>query len=273
MRDNEYAFIRDLVYEHSRINLGNEKRELVSTRLSRRLRATAIPTIGDYCQFLKSPSGQEELPHLIDAISTNHTHFFRETPHFDFLVNTVIPEATTPGHVLHTREFNVWSAACSSGEEPYSVAITLADSQALRSIPWTIECSDISYRILKKASLAIYPQDSLRSMTQDQIRRHFDKGHGEQAGRFRVVQALRSRLRFHRLNLISDQYPFQKQFSLILCRNVMIYFDRPTQTELVNRLYNCVRPGGYLFVGHSESLAGIQHRFQYVRPAVYRREP
>ncbi len=273
MRDVEYAFIRELVYEHSRINLGNEKRELVSARLGRRLRATKIPSISDYCSFLQSNEGKRELPHLIDAISTNHTHFFREQPHFEFLRSTVIPEFLRTGSPIHGKELSIWSAASSSGEEPFSIAISLAEQGLPPPTTWRIEASDISYRILDRAKKAIYPASALQSISPPLVKKYFDKGMAMHEGHYRVIHSLRQRVQYHRINLLTDAYPFKEPFTVIFCRNVMIYFDRQTQTELVQRLHQCIRPGGYLFVGHSESLAGVQHAFEYVRPAIYRRKP
>src|SRR5882724_7729304 len=153
MRDSEFEFIRSVVYERSRINLGPDKRELVSARVGKRLRATNASSLGDYCALLQAPNADEELAHLIDAISTNHTFFFREIAHFNFLRDRAAPELGGRG------PFRIWSAACSSGEEPYSIAMTLAD--VLDQAPWHIEATDISRRILAKAAAAIYRDDTI----------------------------------------------------------------------------------------------------------------
>lgn len=272
IRDTDFAFIRGLVYEHSRINLGAEKRDLVTSRLGRRLRATRTASIAEYCSLLRTSSMPRELPHLIDAISTNHTHFFRETPHFDYLTDTILPEYLRSSN-SRTKEFHIWSAACSSGEEPYTIAIAI--DRFLRSknssLGWRIEASDISYTMLDRAKRAIYPKEAISMLSTEEEKRYFDKGIGAQEGKYRVVKALRERTSYHRLNLLTDQYPFSRTFQLIFCRNVMIYFDRETQSELIARLHRIIEPGGHLFVGHSESLAGIQHQFEYIRPAIYRR--
>src|ERR1044071_4281939 len=152
MRDSEFDFIRSLVYERSRINLGPDKRQLVSARLGKRLRATNLPSVRDYCALLKSPEADSELSHLIDAISTNHTFFFREIAHFDFLRKQAVPELAARARSERWPRFRVWSAACSSGEEPYSIAMTLAESAM--TWPWHIDATDISHRILKKAAAA-----------------------------------------------------------------------------------------------------------------------
>ncbi len=271
MRESEFEFIRSLVYERSRISLSADKRELVSARLGKRLRATNLTTVGDYCQLLQSPGAEPELANLIDAISTNHTFFFRENAHFDFLRQTVLPEMRERSAKERWPRFHIWSAACSSGEEPYSLAITLADS--LAGWPWHIEATDISHRILEKAQAGIYRDETIGKLPRATIQTHFQKGFGPHEGNYRVKPALRDNVSFRHLNLLEGEPPFREPFQAIFCRNVMIYFDRPTQEELVNKLARQLVPGGYLFVGHAESLTAIKHPLQTIRPAVYRRPP
>jgi chemotaxis protein methyltransferase CheR len=269
MRDSEFDFIRSLVYERSRINLGPDKRQLVSARLGKRLRATNLPTLTEYCRLLQTPGAEQELGHLIDAISTNHTFFFREMAHFDFLRTQVVPEMVQRSRTERWPKFRVWSAACSSGEEPYSIAMTLAG--ALPTWPWQIEATDISRRILARATAAIYSGEAVSRLPVDLMRTHFQRGFGPQAGNYRVKAALRERVNFHHLNLLDGQPPFAEPFHVIFCRNVMIYFDQATQEQLVERLGRWLVPGGYLFVGHSESLTHLRHSLQVVKPAVYRK--
>jgi chemotaxis protein methyltransferase CheR len=271
MRENEFEFIRSLVYERSRISLSADKRELVSARLGKRLRATNLTDVGDYCRLLQSPGAEAELANLIDAISTNHTFFFRENAHFDFLKQTVLPEMRARSAKERWPRFHIWSAACSSGEEPYSLAITLAES--LTGWPWHIEATDISHRVLEKAKAGIYRDETVSRLPRATVQTHFQKGFGPHDGNFRVKPALREQVTFRHLNLLEGEPPFREPFQAIFCRNVMIYFDRPTQEELVNKLARHLVPGGYLFVGHAESLTAIKHSLQTVRPAVYRRPP
>lgn len=273
MRDSEFDFIRTLVYEHSRIHLGPDKRELVAARLGKRLRATQLTSIGEYCDLLKNRSDGQELAHLIDAISTNHTFFFRETPHFDFVREHIVPEMLQRNRAERWPRFYAWSAACSSGEEPYSLAITLAECLQKTGWGWQIEATDISHRVLEKAGAAIYREDVVNRLPPASIKTYFQKGVGPQAGNYRVKQALRDGVNYRHLNLLEGEPPFREPFQLIFCRNVMIYFDRATQEELVNKLARRLVPGGYLLVGHSESLTGIRHPLQPVRPAIYRRPP
>jgi chemotaxis protein methyltransferase CheR len=265
MRDSEFEFIRSVVYERSRISLGPDKRELVSARVGKRLRATNTASLGDYCALLQAPDADEELGHLIDAISTNHTFFFREIAHFNFLRDHAVPTLARGGR----EPFRVWSSACSSGEEPYSIAITLAET--LGTAPWSIEATDISRRILDKASAAIYREDTVKPIAPAVLRANFQRGVGPQDGNYRVKPVLRERVTFRHLNLLEGEPPFRDPFHVIFCRNVMIYFDRPTQEELVMRLTRRLLPGGYLFVGHSESLTHIKHPLQTVQAAIYRK--
>lgn len=269
MRESEFDFIRSLVYERSRISLSADKRELVSARLGKRLRATNLTSVGDYCRLLQQPGQEAELANLIDAISTNHTFFFRENAHFDFLRQTVLPEMQARSAKERWPRFHIWSAACSSGEEPYSIAITLAES--LQNWPWHIEATDISHRVLAKAEAGIYRDETVGKLPRATIQTHFQRGFGPQDGNYRVKSSLRDRVSFRHLNLLEGEPPFHEPFQVIFCRNVMIYFDRPTQEELVAKLARHLVPGGYLFVGHAESLTAIKHPLQAVRPAVYRR--
>lgn len=269
MRESEFDFIRGLVYERSRISLGPDKRELVSARLGKRLRATNLTTVGEYCHLLKSPGAEEELANLIDVISTNHTFFFREAAHFDFLRAQAVPEMIARKSVERWPQFNVWSAAASSGEEAYSIAMTLAG--CLPDWPWRIEGTDISHRILDKAQAAIYREETVGRLPPEIVRMYFQRGFGPQEGTYRVRPALRERANFQQLNLLEGEPPFRDPFHVIFCRNVMIYFDRPTQEELVARLTRRLVPGGYLFVGHAESLTAVRHSLKSIRPAIYQR--
>jgi chemotaxis protein methyltransferase CheR len=269
MRDRDFEFIRGLVYERSRINLSPDKRELVVARIGKRLRATRVASVEAYCRLLQSPAADEELSHLIDAISTNHTYFFREPAHFDFLRSRAVPEMLAPTRSDHRGRFNVWSAACSSGEEPYSIAMTLAE--CLPDRPWHVEATDISRRILTHAAAGIYSESTVAKVSPEVCRAHFQRGFGPRAGFFRIKPALRERVSFHHLNLLEGEPPFDEPFQVIFCRNVMIYFDRPTQEELIARLFRRLVPGGYLFVGHAESLTHLRHELRPVAPAAYQK--
>ena len=264
--DADYEFLRRLVYEHSRINLGPDKRALVAGRLAKRLRALKLGSYHQYCQWLKAEEDEEELGNLVDVISTNHTHFFREEKHFDWLRSVLLPQWRLCHNESET--FRAWSAASSSGEEPFTLAIVLAEFFGLNG-KWTIDATDISTRILAKAEQAIYDADKIAPVPPELLRRYFQRGVGQWDGCFRVREQLRRHVRFQHINLLQPEYPFDEQFQLIFCRNVMIYFDRPTQETLVGKLTAQLDPGGHLLVGHSESLSGIHHSLRQLQPAIY----
>jgi chemotaxis protein methyltransferase CheR len=275
MRDSDYHFIRSLVYERSRINLGPDKRELVAARLGKRLRAMQLSSISDYCSYLRTAEAHDEIANLIDAISTNHTFFFREEHHFEFLRTTALPELAGRWRAERWPALRVWSAACSSGEEPYSLAITLAETLPALApdLPWRIDATDISHRVLERARMAIYGEGIAGHVPSALVQKYFQCGFGPQAGNYRVKPCLQEHVVFSHLNLIDGPFPFTEQFHVIVCRNVMIYFDRPTQEDLVAKLMRQLVPGGYLLVGHSESLTGIRHSLVLLAPAIYRRPP
>jgi chemotaxis protein methyltransferase CheR len=268
----EYDFIRNTVYDHSRINLGPSKKELVMARLSKRLRALNLSTYAEYIALIKSPAGREEMTNLIDSISTNHTYFFREPQHFDFLSQTVLPQFCEDPSKRGAKHFKVWSAATSSGEEPYTISLILDDYfSRVKGWTWSILCTDISTRVLAKAEQGVFSHDRLGPVRPDWLIRYFDKGIGESDGFYRVKSEIRRNLQFKALNLLAPSYPFRETFQVVFCRNVMIYFDRETQQELIEKIYPLVEPGGYLIIGHAESLTNIKHPFKLIKPSIYRK--
>lgn len=270
LSDKDYEFIRSLIYKETRINLGDGKRELVSARVGKRLRAIDCPSYESYCEALRKNPNSTEFYNLIDAISTNHTFFFREINHFNFLEQVALPEFAA-GKLGNKSKLNIWSCACSTGEEPYSVSITLAEYfEKLSGADWQIDCSDISTRVLKFASEGIYDIDKLKQVKPEWKRKYFQKGERQMEGYCRVQPTLAKKISFQRVNLFEPSFPWKNKFQIIFCRNVMIYFDRKTQEELVARLSQYLVPGGYLLIGHAESLAGINHPYNTVKPAVYK---
>ncbi len=267
--NKDYTFIRELIYNETRINLGEGKRELVTARLGKRLRATGLTSIQDYCSKLKNDPKNGELYHLIDAISTNHTFFFREINHFNFLNETILPQFAN-GELGNPNSLNVWSCACSTGEEPYSVAITLADFMEKQTKGrWQLNCSDISTKVLDFASKGVYDKNRIKEVKTEWQRKYFQKGEKQMDGYYRVHPELRKNVKFQRINLFGTPFQWREKFQIIFCRNVMIYFDRPTQEDLVGRLAQHLVPGGYLLIGHAESLAGVNHPYDTVKPAIY----
>jgi chemotaxis protein methyltransferase CheR len=266
-----FAFIADVVHRHSRIRLGADKQALVAGRLARRLAAVGLGSYDAYCDLLRSSAGDAEIGVLIDLVTTNHTQFFREPAHFDVLAAEVLPElARTAGRA--GRETRVWCAAAASGEEAYSLAIVHAEHERrCAGGPWQVHASDISRRMLERGRLAVYEADRVQLPDAAWLPRYFRRGFGEREGRYRVKPALRGRVVFERINLFQPAYPVPRGLDVIFCRNVMIYFDVESRQELTQRLFDQLAPGGSLFVGHAESLLGLQHGFDSVHPGVYRR--
>jgi chemotaxis protein methyltransferase CheR len=265
--DRDMRVLARLVYDHSGIMLHGGKRALVAARLQKRLRHGGFRTFADYVQFVENDSSGHEIVALLDAIATNHTAFYREAAHFDYLATQVVPATQAEGH----RGLQLWCAACSSGEEPYTMAMTLADAlPPARLSGVRILASDISTKALCTAKEGVYRMDRVAGLPSDVLRRHFEKGLGEQAGLARVHPRLRAIVEFQRLNLLGIG-DLGRRFDAIFCRNVMIYFDRAVQQRVVNMLEQHLAPNGWLFLSHSESLTSIKHGLHWVGPAIYRR--
>lgn len=270
--NKEYELFAKIVYQYSRIELGPNKKEMVASRLLKRLKACNMTDFKTYLELLNSPKGKEELTHFIDAISTNHTFFFREIAHFDFLKNKILPALIADKTRTNQKHFRVWSSASSSGEEAYSVAILLNEFfQKHPDWQWSIEATDISTRILEIAKKAEYERIRLGSMEPQYIVKYFQKfgqGHNEY---FQLSPLLKSHVNFRQLNLITSTYPFTQPFDLIFCRNVMIYFDLTTKQELLNKLTAQLRTGGYLYTGHSESLTGLKYQLKNCQVSIFQK--
>ncbi len=269
LSEKDFCRISELVYEHCGINLHDGKKELVRTRLAKRLREGRFKTFAQYIQHvLNDPTGRE-FSDLVDSLSTNLTKFFREDQHFEYMTTQLLPRIMTSKQRSSAFRIRGWSAGCSSGEEPYTIAIVL--SEAIKGKGrWDAKvlATDVSTRILERAKKGIYEKGrvdpiSLPLRNQYLIRRR--EGAREV---YEVGPALRERIIFRYLNLMQD-WPIKGPLDFIFCRNVMIYFDKPTQGRLINRFYDLLGPGGVLFTGHSESLTGIEHAFKYVQPTIY----
>jgi len=266
-----YDFLANLVYERSRIRLGPDRQTLVTGRLRQRVQSLGMADYEEYCALLKSPEGADEVDSLIDLISTNHTHFFREASHFDLLTRQLLPGLADRA-VAGMRGLRFWCAACSSGEETYSLAIVLAEFCRQRpAVQWHIDASDISQRMLDRCQQGIYDGDKVSLPAAEFLERYFQRGFGERDGYYRVKSELRRHVSVRYVNLFQDVYPVPLAQDVIFCRNVMIYFDVASRKILVDRLTDQLAPGGVLFVGHSESLIGIRHRLKTIGPSVYMR--
>jgi chemotaxis protein methyltransferase CheR len=269
IRDPDFDFIRRLVYDQSSIHLGEEKREMVCTRLNHRLTRLGLSSVKEYCDLLKSNREPEEVVHLIDALSTNFTTFFREMEHFRFLKETIVPEFLASDFRPVKAPFRAWSAACSTGEEAYSMAIVL-DSCFEGTGPgaWQIFASDISTRVLEKASEGIYPADRVKLPNPAWLPRYFQKGQGKWKGYYRVKHPLREQIEFEHMNLLDPSRTLER-YHLIFCRNVMIYFDQPTARTLVERLCRQLLAGGYLILGHSETMGQKPRGLRQIKPSIF----
>jgi len=268
--DAQYAKLAKLVYSLSGINLGDSKKELLKARLAKRMRTTGCRDVAEFiCRLEEDQTGQE-LVGFLDCITTNKTDFFRESQHFDFLAAEVLRQLDKlcgPSEPLR-----VWSAACSTGEEPYTLAMVLQENRehwARRGA--VILASDIDTQVLQHGQRGVYLQERAACIPRNILVRYFQKGGNAWSGYVRVKPELRKLVEFRKINLM-DQFCFDRPMHVIFCRNVMIYFDKPTQQRLVQKFHDCLGKGGYLFVGHSESLTGIKHGLSFVRPAVYRKE-
>jgi chemotaxis protein methyltransferase CheR len=269
LRPLDFERISRLVYEHCGINLHDGKKELVKARLGKRLREGNFASFSDYHQFITSDEGTDELVAMIDSISTNLTYFFREESHFQKLRGILADIANTHDHRGSTLLCKIWSAGCSTGEEPYSLAMTLKECLDGTGRAKVV-ATDISTRVLRVAMNGIYSEEKIKNLPLPLVKKYLQIGSGRWTGSYRVKKGLRDTVEFMRFNLM-EQPPPEFSFDVIFCRNVMIYFDKLTQGTLVNRFYNCLQKGGYLFVGHSESLTGLDHAFTYIEPSVYRK--
>ncbi len=263
LSDHEFGLLRDWVYTQAGINMSAAKKPLVTSRLLKRVTHHGLRSFGDYYRLITDGQSREEPQIALDLLTTNETYFFREPKHFDFLRTRAVLERR-PGVA-----YRVWSAACSSGEEPWSIAMTLAES--LREAPWEIVASDLSTRVLERAKSAHYALERAEHIPRPLLTKYCLKGVGSQDGTFRIVPELRQRIRFLQVNLIST-LPDVGTFDLIFLRNVLIYFDLETKAQVVRRLCARLRPGGYFFCGHSESLHGMDLPLTALQPAIYVRK-
>lgn len=258
--DKEFSLFQDMIYRVAGISLSSAKKALVASRLAKRVKHHGLCSYGDYYRLLHEQ--QEEMGLAIDLLTTNETYFFREPKHFDFLCKEVLPACVAD------RPFRVWSAACSSGEEVYTLAMLLADG--LADGLWEVLGSDISTRVLDKARGGLYEMARAKGIPRELLRAHCLKGKGRHEGYFLIDEPVRRRVNFARINL-NESLPDVGLFDVIFLRNVMIYFQPETKRQVVARLLSRLRPGGFLFVGHSESLNGLAEGLEIRAPSVYRK--
>lgn len=271
LTERDFRSISKMVYEHCGINLHTGKKELIRARLAKRLRHGNFKSFSDYMKHVLQDKTGKEFSILIDSISTNLTSFFREKQHFDFLQNRFIPSLFKRKSEKHIFKIRGWSAGCSSGEEPYSIAITFLDAVEGRG-RWDIKilATDISTSMLEVAKMGVYDKQRVKPVTPLQRQKYLIHSKENRQSTFEVNKSLRDIIIFKYLNLM-EEWPINPPggVDFIFCRNVMIYFDKRTQEHLVNRFWDRLASGGVLFTGHSESLTGIQHKFKYIQPTIY----
>lgn len=270
MNDRIFERFSEFIKAELGIKMPSSKKTLLEARLQKRLRELGMATHEEYCEYLFSPQGMEnELVNLVDVVTTNTTDFFREPKHFELLMGKVLPELTARGG--SGRNVNIWSAGCSSGEEPYTLAMVLSEfARQNTGFTFSILATDISTQVLRMAVRAIYPETKIGPIPQEYRKRYLLRSKDRTRRLVRIGPDARCHVRFRRLNFMED-FSFDGQLDIIFCRNVVIYFDRPTQETLFSRFCRKLAPGGYLFIGHSESLAGMDLPLEPVAPTVYRK--
>ncbi|WP_319779655.1 protein-glutamate O-methyltransferase [Maridesulfovibrio sp.] len=268
MSDADFAKFSKLIKEEFGIKMPPSKKTMLEARLQKRLRALGLSEHSQYCDFLFSPGGFErELTQLIDVVTTNTTDFFREPKHFELLLRTVLPDLCQ----RNKRPLKLWSAGCSSGEEPYTLCMVLEEfTENNRNFKYSLMATDISTDILRKAMNAVYPMSKVDVVPMVMKRKYLLKSKDKNKPLVRVVPELRKKVDFRRLNFM-EPFPFKDQKDIIFCRNVVIYFDRATQYKLFQKFCSTLSKGGYLFIGHSESISGMELPVRQIAPTVYQK--
>jgi chemotaxis protein methyltransferase CheR len=268
---DDFAYLRRIAHERTGIVVGDDKFDMFYARLSRRVRRLGLRSFAEYCTLVRDDAEGQELLELVNAITTNLTAFFRENHHFQYLADTLVRDhLSRPGA---TRPLRVWSAGCSTGEEPYSIAITLLESlPAQRHRDPEVLATDIDSNVLRTAAGGIYPQERVRDLEPARLQRWFLRGRGGNQGTVRVKPAVQRLVQFGQLNLI-EPWTLDEPLDIIFCRNVIIYFGKEDKARLVDRFAEHLHPGGHLFIGHSESLFKVSDRFDLIGGTIYRRRP
>jgi len=263
LSNKDFSRLKTFIYKECGINIVDSKRTMLEARLQKRLRKLDLTSFSGYCDYLFSPTGiKEELTDMINQVTTNKTDFFREPAHFDYLRHKVLPELSRTRTTIAA-----WSAGCSSGEEPYTLAMVLKEF----GCNFTILGTDISTKVLDKAKLAVYDEERVDPIPQELKKKYLLASKDRIKRLYRVVPELRAHVRFRRLNFMDGDFGFREPLDVIFCRNVIIYFDKPTQEKLLRKFYKCLAPDGYLFMGHSETLFGMNVPLVQAAPTVYRK--
>jgi chemotaxis protein methyltransferase CheR len=265
LNEKDFNLFREVIYRESGINLSPMKKALVQSRLMRRMRELQIRDFNEYYEYLNDNYDDERI-HLINCITTNKTDFFREAGHFDYMKNEVLPRYVKE----NKKSIRIWSAGCSTGEEPYTIAISLLEFFKDKTLPdIKILATDIDTKVLETAMEGTYKEETVKVVDREVLRRYALKGVGKNAGYYRMKDSVKKLIYFKRLNLLADTFPLKNKFDIIFCRNVVIYFDRNSQVKLFKQFYNYLNNDGYLFIGHSETLTSVSNLFQFRGRSVY----
>lgn len=273
LTDEQFTRLSRFIEGELGIRMPPAKKIMLESRLQKRIRALRLSSFEDYLEFVfDDEQKDQELIHMIDAVTTNKTDFFRESDHFDFLLHELLPAHLSDGWGTR-RPLKAWSAACSTGEEPYTMAMVLSEFMREHSdFSFRILATDISTNALERGRSAVYPEERIGPVPQEYRKRYLLRSKDRSANLVRVKPQLRDLVTFHRLNLMHQEYGIRDRFEVIFCRNVIIYFERPTQYRLLRHLYEYLVPGGYIFLGHSETLTGMDLPLRTVAPTIYRKE-
>lgn len=268
--DREFTQLRDLIQQRFGINLTEQKRSLLVGRLQKLMRNLSLSTFSDYYEYLSADKTESSLGELVDLVSTNHTYFNREKDHFDYFSQTALPTVIDKLKQERRKDLRIWCAGCSTGEEPYTLLMLMMEYLGKDYVNWDagILATDISDRALSIARKGAYPTDRVMQLPEHLRRKYFTSAGAEGMA---VNDQIKRETIFRRFNLMNTVFPFKKPFQMIFCRNVMIYFDQPTRDALVQRFHQSTEPGGYLFIGHSETLGRSQTLYRYVKPALYQK--
>lgn len=272
--DKIFDKLNQLAYQHCGVTIKSDKKFLFQTRINRRLRDLKFSSYEQYCGYIFSSEGKDEVKYLIDVVTTHTTYFFREANQFEFLTSDVIPELVAHMDKTQNRKLNIWSAACSTGEEVYTLSIVF--NEYLKVNPnvgfnYNILGTDVSEVVVEQAQRGIYPIESLKPLDIEMKRKYFMRGKGKASGYVKTSPELQINTKFKTLNFFQKNFGFENKFDVIFCRNVIIYFNREDQIKVLNRLCDNLRKGGYLFMGHTESLANFDLPVERIGPTVYRR--
>ncbi|MBS1243044.1 MAG: chemotaxis protein CheR [Nitrospirae bacterium] len=274
MTQAEFGRFSEFIIGQCGIKMPPSKKIMLEARLQKRLRALNIPTFKEYFALIRGEDGHGELVHMLDAVTTNKTDFFREPVHFQYLAKTILPEVLSEkeGSKLRDRPLFLWSAGCSTGEEPYTLAMVLSEfAYQHPALRFSIIATDISTKVLDRARDGIYDEDRIAAVPDALKQRYVLRSKDRGRNLVRIVPELRAAVQFKRLNLMEESFSFSDPLDIIFCRNVIIYFDRSTQERLISRFCRVLKPDGYLFLGHSESVHGFDLPLRRITSTVYRK--